>query len=528
MAVSKVYHLTEMPTELLLHIFSFLSPDCSVGLPACRYKSRDKPTLARLSLTSRRLRNLAQPILFHCFPDSCWKNPIHRLICLARTLAARPDLAQHMKFINIRNPLEDLDELDDADKQYVDSELLRLGLPAIPPYWNVDGEGQYRLLPLELLLLRTPGLVTLLLPLDYDWDLHALPQLVYHQDEAAKCPAPLLPHLRHLQVERFFIAGDRFESSLGPVDALAHAAPALETLSLPTPASEDWFPSGGLRLGALRALHFRWGVSIDAGLLAHMLAAAPGLEVLTLDLDQLADAQERRSKSRSVEALWEVLEARADSLRELWLDVRAERVPPRGGRREHGLALGNGLMQTLALAQGVGAGQDPGFGQWLAQGLASGLAQEFGEESDSEELERDSLADFEKLEVLKVDGHALGALRRTWERKNRNPRVDGFLAGMFPPGIREVTLWRLDGLAMRAAMQEFARVVAAGGYPRLEKVRLAPSSRTDSEWGERWVNQGAWNEVVGALTEKFATGGVRFELAAEEPYWTAGRLSVWD
>ena len=525
MATSKVHRLTEMPTEVLLHTFSFLSPDCSAALPACRHKSRDKRTLARLSLTSRRLRDVAQPILFHCFPDSHWKNPVHRLVCLARTLAARPDLAQHMKYINIRNPLEGLSDLNDADKQYVESELTRLGLPAVNRYWNVDGEGEYRLLPLELLLLRTPSLATLLLPLDYNWDLHAIPQLVNHPDKA-KRPPPFLPHLRHLEVDSFFIAGDRFESSLAAVNALARAAPGLETLSLPTPASEAWFPSRG-RLRVLRALHFQSEVRIDADLLAHMLESAPALEVLTLHLDALVDAQEQHGKSRSVEALWEVLEVRADTLRELWLDVRADAVPPRGGRREHGIALGRGLMHGLPLAHGVGTGQDLGFAQFLAQWLVAASAEEFGEESDEEELERDSLADFEKLEVLKVDGHALSALRRAWERKNRHPRVDGFLAGMFPPGIREVTFWRLDGLAMCAAMQEFASVVAVGGYPRLEKVRLAPSQGSDSRRGEGWVNQGAWNAAVGALTEKFARGGVTFELAAEEKYWTPGRFNGW-
>ncbi len=521
MATSKVYHVTEMPLELLLHIFSFLSPDCAAGLPACRHRSSDKPNFARLSLVSRRFRDVAQPILFHCFPDFHCNNIVHRLVCLARTLAARPDLAQHMKYINMREPLEGLADLDAADKQYVESELLCLGLPAVNPYWNVDGEGRYRLLPLELLLLRTPRLATLLIPLDYDWHLHVIPQLVNHQDKAKPSP-PLLPHLRNLKVERFFIAGDRFEASLAAVNSLACAAPGLETLSLPTPSSEAWFPPGGC-LRALRALHFRNGVCIDADLLASMLEAAPALEVLTLDLDALADAQAPSGGSRSVEALWEVLEVRADTLRELWLDVRADRMPPRGGRREYGLALANGLVQGLARAHGVGAGQGLGFGPWLAQGLAAGLADEFGEESDGEESERDSLVDFERLEVLKVDGHALSALRRAWERKNRHPPVDGFLAGMFPPGIREVTFWRLDGLAMRAAMDEFARVAADRGYPRLQKVRLAPSRRTyNNQWAERWVDQGAWNAAVGALTEKFARGGVVFELAAEEESWTPG------
>jgi hypothetical protein len=130
-----------------------------------------------------------------------------------------------------------------------------------------------------------------------------------------------------------------------------------------------------------------------------------------------------------------------------------------------------------------------------------------------------------------VDGHALGALRAGWVRVNRGlggrgggRGVDGFLEGLFPLSIRRVTFWNLDGVGRRDAMLRFARVVAAGRYPRLEEVVLAPSETSDRLGFDEWHNAGEWNVVKDELEEDFRKGGVRFELRWKSPYWSGSRL----
>jgi hypothetical protein len=119
------------------------------------------------------------------------------------------------------------------------------------------------------------------------------------------------------------------------------------------------------------------------------------------------------------------------------------------------------------------------------------------------EGERESLRDFERLEVLKVDGTALETLRRAWRGRYRLAKVDSFLSAFFPPSIREVTFWRLDGQEMEAAMLRLAKVVAVGRYPNLKSEVLAPSEKSGRQgYYDEWVNAGNWNgEKVGLSTD---------------------------
>ncbi|AEO66231.1 uncharacterized protein THITE_2114196 [Thermothielavioides terrestris NRRL 8126] len=113
----------------------------------------------------------------------------------------------------------------------------------------------------------------------------------------------------------------------------------------------------------LRRLYFKCNCFVDPALLADMLEDAPGLEVVALHWDARAFVL---LGDRTVADAWDALARRRDSLREIRLDV----------------------LKSTSLGWGDGG--------W------------------------DSLVGFERLEVLKVDGHALGALRAVWERRNRH------------------------------------------------------------------------------------------------------------
>jgi hypothetical protein len=354
-----------------------------------------------------------------------------------------------MRFLMFREPCQDLEP---TNRRFVQDSVIQLGLPPVPDHWDIVGDPEFRLLPLELVLAHTPNLEYLRIPLDYDWNLHLLPQLI-------KTLPPFLPKLKALEVSHYFIAGDRFDVNMDAIDTIIRAAPNLDSLCLPSPSC-----GGGpaVPMPNLRRLYFQDECSISPEALTALLKAAPKLEVLALRWAAMADAYDNCDDRRTTDA-WDAVERRKDSLRDLRLDVRSD------------------------TEQGDG--------------------------------ERDLLRDFEKLEVLKVNGHALSALREAWVRKNRHAKVDSFLSAMFPPSIQEVTFWQPDEDEIRAAMLRFAKVVSVGRYPNLKGVVIAPLEL--SGWGEFDEALGAeWGEVK----ENFGKGNVSFELRWESPYWSASRL----
>lgn len=204
--------------------------------------------------------------------------------------------------------------------------------------------------------------------------------------------------------------------------------------------------------------------------LTHILKSAPKLEVLALHWDILCEAYED-DDDRRVTEVWEAVEHRKDSLRELRLDVRTD----------------------------------------TEVGVAG----------------RVSLADFERLEVLRVDGHSLEPLWRAWRERNRHAMVHSFLSGMFPPSIREVTFWRLDGAEYKEAMLRFAKMVALGRYPKLERVVMAPSELSDRlASDDEWRNAEVWTALKDELEDVFGKRGVTFELSRGSlyGYWSGGVL----
>ncbi|KAF6825103.1 aromatic aminotransferase [Colletotrichum plurivorum] len=113
--------ITGLPTEILLHIVSLLCPHCIIESQNLGKCSCDEPLasnyhnplllppgerytpweslrrdLSRLSQTCRVLRDMAQPVLFHC-PMPRYG----RFLSLARTLVRRPDLARSVRELHL-------------------------------------------------------------------------------------------------------------------------------------------------------------------------------------------------------------------------------------------------------------------------------------------------------------------------------------------------------------------------------------------------------------------------------------------
>jgi hypothetical protein len=356
----------------------------------------------------------------------------------------RPDLALHMKCVNMHVPLRRPEE---PEQRVIEDCVVKLGALPLPFAWAACEKMLFELLPLELVLMHTPNLERLRLRFEFNHDLYLIPQLIGTRP-------PFFSNLKSLEV----VPGKNF-SSIALVDALVQAAPNLHCLCLGSTNYDASFPTAPLF--HLRRLVFQSGCRIHPKLPTEILSNAPELEFLALHWGDFPDPHmyERGVEERCPTRVWEAIERCHDSL----LDLRVH-ISDTIERRLYG--------------------------------------------------RRDSLRDFRRLEVLKVNGHALNSLYEAWERKNWNTaRPDSFLSNIFPPTIREVMFWDLDGLAMRAEMQSFARVAASGVYRSLEKVTVALSERRANRYELRSLHTwDSWALVEAELKEGFAKGGASFNL----------------
>lgn len=339
--------------------------------------SKGQADLSRLSRTCRRLRNVVQPVVFHRLHDMD-SSPARRLQFLG-VLVARPDLARNVKSLSFTEP-GDNEELTDTDRQFVEGLVDRLGLPPLPRRWHVGELSEQRLILIELIVIRTPNLEVLEIPLHLDWDMAVV------RDQAT-VTRPFLQKLRRLQIEHFYIDGDgykadRYTVAMHPIEALLLEAPNLEELWIPTVEGfKDSYP-----LNNLRHIEFQeFYCTVDSVPLRNILASCPRLEIFALHWGALlTDYGYNDTRGRHAADAWSALEQRIDTLREIRFDIVCDEMP-----------LGD-----------------------------SNLC---------------SLQDFCRLEVLKVDLHALGVLRQAWLRDNPRARIDSFLEQLLPASIREVT-----------------------------------------------------------------------------------------
>lgn len=297
--------LADMPVELMSHICSFLCIHCTGE--RTRWPMMRQTALSRLSRTCRRLRDIAQPIIFHSF--STRRSDEHRLARLLRTLSTRPDLALHMKSLVLAEKPQH-GNLCEADRLFVQAVVARLGLGHLPDHWT-ETEG-HPLLLAELILNYTPNLEDLQIPLSPDWELG----IVRHQ--AAK-PFRFLPKLRVLEITFYYISGDRRGLSTGQITGLLSAAPSLEELRVPTLSLMYM----RLPLSSLIRFEFWENCCVAPEFLHMIMVSCPHLRAFALHWDALDDPYDFVEDRRTVDA-WDALALRVDTLREISLDVRGD------------------------------------------------------------------------------------------------------------------------------------------------------------------------------------------------------------
>ena len=483
-----MFGLTDMPDELLGTMCSFLCIDGD---------ERSHGDLSRLSRTCRHLRDTLQPLVFMAFVR---RNPSRaQLTQLLRALELRHDLAHCLKHMEI-NDVDCSAPLSDTDIQYLNTLIAKLNLPPPPPSeFSSPSSNPWPLV--ELILLHTPRLRHLHLPLKYECTFFFLPtSLSAHNSNSNNNnnnnnpkPGPtqngtsprtgLLSNLHTLQLNRHpspksesEYDHDHYhehELGLAKVLTLCAAAPHLEELFTYNPGGSggSGFDDGSLLelpLHNLRRLEFDGTCRIPPAVLRGMVASAPKLEVLGLSWDPTGDNHHNKGGKSgggecTVAEVWEILMIRRQTLREVRLDIHQ-------GDTRHG-------------------------GEILPVGL----------------LGWSSLMEFERLEVLKVGNFALSAVRDAWIRETRNEGrgAEGFLEGLLPWGIREVTLWQPDG-DLIMAVRRLAEVAVMGRYRELERVIVGPSEVSEIEWSV-WEGREEWLRASLELQLEFERDGVTFE-----------------
>jgi hypothetical protein len=120
-----------------------------------------------------------------------------------------------------------------------------------------------------------------------------------------------------------------------------------------------------------------------------------------------------------------------------------------------------------------------------------------------------SLEGFSRLEILKIGAGMLWALWSAWRREYPGQEIDGFLEGMFPRDIRELTFWE-PSKEFKAGLCRLAGAVALGRYPRLGSVVIARPEivMSTTSWDGKmdWF----WEEARAELQDAFEAAEVRF------------------
>jgi hypothetical protein len=380
----------------------------------------------------------------------------------------RPDLARQMKCIAWHDVWV---QLTDAERRVVGDYVVRLGAPLLgSAVWDEYGayQTQFTLQPLEVVLVHAPNLERLEINVGYNRDLYLIPEL-------KETRQPILTKLRSIRVgtgtrnfehEDYDCNNDEDEVSLETVDHFINAAYNLNCLILPSTIYNSYFPTTPLT--NLRRLIFEADSRTDTGVLAVILSNSPNLEfpALSWKPPYAYDAG-----YGGIPSLWDAIHRCHNSLRELRLHIDIDL-----------------------------------------------------EDRDLESGPPDSLRDFRRLEVLKVNNDALMMLYNGWKKKNSQAGgFEAFLSSMLPPVIREVTFWSMGG-SMRRTVQRFARIVALGVYRHLKTVTFARSEVSPQyDWyaGDRDYSNEEWAGVKRELREECAKGGASFKWDLEEydRYW---------
>lgn len=464
--------------------------------------------------------------------DGCdSKHYVRRVVQLARSLEARPDLARRLRSLSFAI-LSTPEVLGLEDRKYVEETVVRVGdvRPPLRPGWNDDSvyhydskELQYPLLPLEVALIRAPAIEYLQLPIGDNWSLYLVPDLAildkYRKtgnipkyvvvpsppaDPSATC---LFPHLHTVTLTPVLAEDLPYRHMYTEIPwYISQLAPNMRSIYLPSDPgdlrAEYWIRDDVSSLPHLRRIHFQHTCIGDYDEIYRFLQYVPHLEVFALQWAPLWIQHEGR----------EQIGQEDDPLHRLWDMVGSIEGP----------------IRELRLDFDEVTGQFTPRMYWWGRGLMEDGKPDMGWEG------MESLRDFDRLEHVSINGHALRGLRAIWDVRRRHwtwiqgedgewsPRVM-FLADMFPPTIRRVTFWRLEAYENEMAMVEFAHDVAKGRYPNLERVLMAPrqvEERLAAVESAKFDDaMSVWEPVMEELRRDFSQGGVEFQVKREVIRW---------
>ncbi|KAH6634680.1 hypothetical protein B0J18DRAFT_453380 [Chaetomium sp. MPI-SDFR-AT-0129] len=522
--MARYRNIVELPVELIEAIYMRICPrcpdipdidpacpECRAGRPGCWEWQKGQADLSRLSRTCKSMAAVLQPLVFESFKgdaDGCdSKRYVHRVVQLARSLEARPDLAGGLRSLSFAI-LPTPEVLGPAERQYVEETVVRVGdlSPRLRPGWNDDPayrhdneEMRYPLLPLEIALIRAPAIEYLQLPIGDHWFLDLLPDLAI-MDKWRKTGHPRVVTIANPPADpsATFSFSHLHTVTLVPVLAedlpyhrvdteipwaILQLAPNVRSISLPSDPGRLYpkytIQDTPLSLPHLRRVHLAHTCigGYHTTSIHSLLKYAPHIEALALQWAPLwiqhKGREERSDVDDALDRLLDTVGSIKGSIRELRLDVDEVAGPVKPGR------------------------------SWK--------------------------------EHVSINGHVLRGLETIWLERRRHwswaldkdgtwsPRLS-FLADMFPPTIRTVTFWRLGKYRnYRAAMREFARDVAKGRYPNLDQVLMAPRqveerlAAVESTKFDKVMSR--WEPELETLRRDFSQGGVEFQIKREVIRW---------
>lgn len=163
--------LLDLPKEILSQCVSYLVPLGEMDdYEDEADEQMDEMDLSNLCLVSRKLRNIAQPLLFSNFEDLDTHGDLRRLMAFTKVIISHPELAEHVQSISLTplvlNPLEPFDRKLPAEDLKLFTKAMRdLQVPSDQENaWLFDLEFRNLSFILALLLSKTPNLRNLTLP----------------------------------------------------------------------------------------------------------------------------------------------------------------------------------------------------------------------------------------------------------------------------------------------------------------------------------------------------------------------------
>ncbi|KAL3477743.1 hypothetical protein BJX99DRAFT_257115 [Aspergillus californicus] len=320
--------LETLPTEILHQIISYLCDHCQGRIYLRGLTQTSLVPLSLVSKACRRLRDIAQPILFHFFfhHRAGYQD---RLVSFLHTLTSRPDLARAVSILQFHSYGENLTE---KDRALVETCVANVGLPSLAPEWHIDG--RQRQILMEVAIACCPNLEALSFGTSPDWTTDIFLSL------SISLPTRIIfKRLYHLSVGS--ARQDVDSSGTVPYDqvaALLRAAPNLRQLYLSGIRSLSSSGTGFPNLDNLKILNLGSGV-YSPFFLHFTLAACPRLQSFSLHLE-LSDYM-----GASITDIWIALQQVKDTLQEITVEVNRD-IPFQLQAHDHRLS---SLQQFTAL-----------------------------------------------------------------------------------------------------------------------------------------------------------------------------------